>query len=425
MEKFLEPTRWGEISVKTGLPIRPTLPKDVASFPGPNGIEFYQLKIGLAPRIEPRTARKLKTTPVRGGLAHIAQITVPSDIEPEQMGAYDRLVENFTDGTLAMERRQAVNLYHELIHARLRLESDPLWPSANKTNWKAFEAWRAPVFTAAFEQKRKAVLARLGTTEALETILEEKFAAMMSFKPFHIKVFNEEIAKKYAPKVRGDAEAVSELFDMLDKAHGETISSRPPNMSVFEFTQSLNRRPLPKPVPSQFQKSHPFVDMFRDEFSTWRPSPPPVPTFPSPPFPSSMVASSSFPTPSTYRPSFPTTNWQYPSSAFPYPIAHPPTEPFQPGYSQPDFGSTNDPLPSWNRTETSEPSSYQGAGWDPGQFAFNGLPDPVDHMDLPPQTFVQPTPIMVPPETGPYSDPVSTLDEPSFVQHGWDSGSME
>jgi hypothetical protein len=55
----------------------------------------------------------------------------------------------------------------------------------------------------------------------------------------------------------------------------------------------------------------------------------------------------------------------------------PPTT-FGPPTTIPDYST-----PSWTRPTFPEVTPGTGSGWDPSALAFNNLPDPVNHMELP------------------------------------------
>jgi hypothetical protein len=132
-----------------------------------------------------------------------------------------------------------VQLYHELIHVRFRLEQDPDWPSDQRPATDFYNKWADPNFKE-FQEKKQKLIKEHGV-DKVHHWLEEKFAIDQAFAQFGNFAFNEEIADVYIKRQGlGTKDAVCELYDLLDRYHKVPTSGRPSGVTVEQFIDMLN-----------------------------------------------------------------------------------------------------------------------------------------------------------------------------------------
>lgn len=377
-----------------------------------NGVpNHYYVQTVKMQNAEAKTGKGLLTTRTRSGVRHQSVTTLPTDVTFADFatGPISRVLDldNISDATGRQDRFMAVQLLHELFHARLVHERHPNWPKVGRTLLEEYEKWSAPYSGEAFRQLRNA-LSQRWTEGNIEHLLQEKFVIQKTFALYGVHAFNEEIADKYARKRAGDYEAALSLFRELDKAHADVVApfqlpTRPgqPGHVPAPMAPPLPSRPVPKGARPGFR---PFWEEVRYR--------PPQPAFKRTPVFASTVASRVGTGMTPFRP----------TQAF---VRHlPPVPPIQrplPAYArrvQPNFSASRDWLgprrslspPSWARSRPNPIRPGTGSGWDPDRFHFDSQ---VTRMRLGVQSW--PRPVMVPQHYGGPANRIGT----------WDFGSRE
>jgi hypothetical protein len=130
-----------------------------------------------------------------------------------------------------------LQLYHELLHVRFRLEQDELWPPSQRPYTEFFNQWANPN-SSEFTEKKQKITATFGQRR-VQHWLEEKFAVDQVFGKAGSYVFNEEVATAYGKRDPGNTiNRLCELYDSLDRAHRVPTSGRPSRVSVAQFMQA-------------------------------------------------------------------------------------------------------------------------------------------------------------------------------------------
>jgi hypothetical protein len=304
-------------------------------------------------------------------------------------GPVQRVLERdlITEPTARQDRYLAIQLLHELFHARIALERDPNWPVADRTILAEYEKWSAPYQTAGFQGLRKALVQRFGSESAVEHLLQEKFVIQKTFALYGRHAFNEEIAAQYARRNRGDREAAVELFRLIDKAHNDVVAPfvipPRPGQPGYVPPRKILPQPPDEPRPARLP---PWIQPFRAE-TRFRPPPIPANRFAAP------IPAHRFPTPTpmnrfaavpVVRPYIP---------PVPRPVAY--AAPVRrPDYGIPrSIGGMTDPArrdwfgpigattaaPAWTRVRPDPIRPGTGTGWNPDRFGFE---DSVTRMRL-------------------------------------------
>jgi len=151
----------------------------------------------------------------------------------------DKLGDQFEAAAEAMAA--AINLYHELIHMRLRFEFDAFWPADQQSHKEHFLKWSDPDQSPALRKAFDKLVDAHSKKEVMDW-LEEKYAGNQSFAIFGMWELNEELAAFYTRGTHAIPENVCELFDLLDQAHGVPTSGRDPTVKVHEFRRVIEER---------------------------------------------------------------------------------------------------------------------------------------------------------------------------------------
>jgi hypothetical protein len=313
------------------------------------------------------------------------------------------------------ERLMAVQLFHELIHARLILERQKEWPPKHKTMHDAFEKWssyastpQAAANVAAFKAQLQDLIGFTGAkqklADAFEHLLHEKFAIQKAFGAFGVQASNAEIAHYYVAKAysmkavaesmrtlrdrKADAAAAKlvDLYNELDK-----FNAAAPKPSVPAPSAPLPHVPAPVPPKgTELLKEH-----WKSAFAST------TPVFPramSQPF---ARATNTFrPTPVPVGPPR-FAQWQPPVLKPPPLASYSPARPFANAFGNrfpptaiprtPGFDPFRGPIrstasaPPWATSRPDHFTPGPGSGWNPDRFSFGGGridPPSVTRMDL-------------------------------------------
>jgi hypothetical protein len=228
--------------------------------------EFY-VRVVLRPRAEPTELRTLNLpgSPKQATVTLVyswpgaKRGTLQWDLNRVELDALSRSapdVEIRKVVTRAVLKSMAVEVLHELIHARLILERQPEWP-ADKHLTRVYQTWGAAAYSPDQKVLRDTILNRIKDLRSLglkvgepadefEHFLQEKFAIDTSASAFDSHATNEEIIKNYVirdfEKSRGAtpvlarqvklntdglAKDLKSLFEIVDKANGNKVVRQP------------------------------------------------------------------------------------------------------------------------------------------------------------------------------------------------------
>jgi hypothetical protein len=322
-------------------------------------------------------------------------------VPPMRKSAYGEATSGRSEWSPEMkERLMAVQLFHELIHARLILERQNGWPAADKTMHNEFQKWisytlspeGAPLVNA-FKQQLQDLVGFTSTgqkvDDVFEHLLQEKFATQKAFAAFGVEASNTEIARNYIAKTyskRGVAESVRALRDK--KADAVAAKLVDLYNEIDKFNASTQKAPAQKapavpivptvPVPAPRKGTELLKQSWKSAFAWASPRNTPIMRTPNtittrpipvttPPHFTRWQPPPVRPTPvSSYTPARPVFNNPYTTPGIPRSISNPGIDPFRG-----PIRSTAS-APPWTTSRPDRFTPGKGSGWDPVHASFGG-----------------------------------------------------